>query len=336
MPQSPGRIRWLVVGRPVPDDPRLPIPVPREHFRVGRADGHDIVHAPSPVALPPLEQGAPGTRQPREAGALGGEVTRVVDGRSTLGAAQSDGHRQRHQPFRLPHVDGVAVTTADDRRGRDGVRDGIRPDMGEAEVPGGLRGAAEGRRRESAGACDQAGCHGWRVVVRGWQSRAGQPRERLWLGHPQDPEPIHGLIRRQVGARACHDRDAVAGLGQGVGHLPHPGVVLERVVDDERGRAHRAGPRASWLTSAACGSRRAAGTARSGRQRCAPSCSAPARRSGNAPGGPAGPPPAGPGWTPGRRRWRAGNRCPRRRRPLPTMSAGTGRCPRRPPRARPP
>ena len=71
----------LVVGRAVPDDPRLPAPVAGEHVRVGRADRHDLVHAPRPVALAALQQRAPGTRQAREPGALGGQVARVVDRR---------------------------------------------------------------------------------------------------------------------------------------------------------------------------------------------------------------------------------------------------------------
>ncbi len=243
VPQSAGRLGRDVVRRAVPDDPRLAAPLAGQDIRVGGADRDHLVHAPRPATLAALQQRPPGTRQPREPGALRGQVAGVVDRRTRPGCAAAGpppaaprapppATRRWASPGRPVRVGAAG----------DGRRDGVRPDPGQPQVARRLGGPAEARlaatrpTRASRPAAEDRGCLVGPRAGAGWAATASG----CGCCDAQDAEAIHELVRRQTRRGPGDHRHAVAGIGQRVGHLPDPGVVLERVVDDERGGAHRA------------------------------------------------------------------------------------------------
>ena len=158
-----------------------------------------VVHAPRPAALAALQQRAPGARQACEPGALGRQVAGVVDRERRHGcAAQPDRHGQGHEALRLPHIDGLAATCRQRRRPATARRDGVRPELRQAQIARRLGRPAEAgpvTRRARASRPSRA-----RPAVRGRMAGAGWAATGTAAAAATriTPEAIHHLVRRQT------------------------------------------------------------------------------------------------------------------------------------------
>ena len=191
----------------------------RQDRGVRVADGDHRVGCSRESSLVPPQEPLPWSRQTRHPSGLAVDVVRVVDDPAAEPLPKCHRLAERDDALGLPHVERTDV-----------VRDPVGPGARHQEVARDLDRAAERLADPSAHRGDTAG----RIGVGLGKARRGQEGQRLRLADPHDPMTVERFGRRRARRPARHDRDVVAGLGQGYRRLPRPRVRDVGVVDEDR------------------------------------------------------------------------------------------------------